>query len=153
MCSHNLQTSLFLRQTVLLPVLPLSLQAHLTSFWVLALFLWWALAVQGFRRIILQWYWHYVILRIDWFIPTIKSFWLITKAEGDNFLTESPLRKCFFQWNSPYGEWNSNAMKYAVAYEIFASQMLRANFISLSALAENFIIRQDYFISHSDISL
>ena len=44
-------------------------------------------------------------------------------------------------------------MKYAVAYEIFASQMLRANFISLSALAENFIIRQDYFISHSDISL
>jgi len=44
-------------------------------------------------------------------------------------------------------------MKYAVAYEIFASQTLRANFISLSALAENFIIRQNYFISHSDISL
>ena len=39
-------------------------------------------------------------------------------------------------------------MKYAVAYEIFAAQMLMANFISLDAQASNFIIRKDYFISH-----
>ena len=39
-----------------------------------------------------------------------------------------------------------NEIRYA--YEIFGSaKCLKVNFISLSALAENFIIRKDYFIS------
>ena len=54
--------------------------------------------------------------------------------------------KVFFQWNSPFGEWNRFAMKYANAYEIFASQMLRANFISHFS-QEKYFIRNLFRIS------
>ena len=33
--------------------------------------------------------------------------------------------KSLFQWNSPFGEWNSFAMKYSDEYEIFAPQMFK----------------------------
>ena len=41
--------------------------------------------------------------------------------ESKRFVTakKKDLRKqVFFQWNSPYGEWNHFVMKYAKAYEI-----------------------------------
>ena len=56
-------------------------------------------------------------------------------------------KKCFFQLNSPLASEIAIAMKYAVAYEIFASQMFEANFISHFAFkAKYFIIRKDYFM-------
>ena len=44
-------------------------------------------------------------------------------------------------------------MKYADAYEIFASQMLRGEFYFTFCESKIFHNPKDYFISHTDISL